>query len=603
MSFKSRFLSNFPLLEQLPEYRGEQFIGDLIAGTIVAIMLIPQAMAYAMLAGLPPQVGLYASILPLIVYSFLGSSRSLAVGPVAMVSLLVVSGISELAEPGSDSFIQHCLTLAFLCGLMQVALSVFRMGFLVNFISHPVLVGFTSAAAIIIAFSQGKHLMGVELERSEAPYELILTTGASLFESNVATLLLGIGGIVLILIFNFQLASRLQWAGMSESLAKTLSRLGPLFAVVLASVMVFVFRMDQRNSVAIVGEIVPGLPEFSLPDLRWQTIRPLLPLALVITLVGYLESISVSKSLASRRREKVDADREFLALGFADLAAAITSGYPVTGGFSRTMVNFSAGVRSQWSSVITAGLVALSVVFLTPVFYYIPKTVLAAIIVVAVIGLVDFKTPIRLWRFSRPDAIALMITFGSVLAWGIESGILIGVIATVLLLVWRMSRPHIAEVGRMGDSEHFRNVLRHPAQPIPGLLAVRIDQSLNFANAPVLENFVLGRISERPDVKQVLLIGSGINEIDATGIEVIEAMDQELAAAEIRFCLSDIKGPVMDRLERSGISQDLLISRTFLSAHEAIRSLTDAGQTEPENSTQTQKSSRASNESTEFTNH
>jgi SulP family sulfate permease len=569
-----------PLAASLAEYRRDQFIGDLIAGLVVAIMLVPQAMAYAMLAGLPPQTGLYASIVPLILYAMLGTSNALAVGPVAMVSLLVVSGVSELATPGSAEYIQLCLTLALMVGILQVAMAAFRLGFLVNFISHPVLVGFTSAAAIVIAFSQIKHLFGITVERGEYPFQLISNTLTQVGQSNPATLGIGLASCALLVMFCFAVTPLLKLAGVKENVASTIAKIGPLVAVVLTALFVFLGSMHDTNLVAIVGEIPAGLPGLTIPDISFSVIRSLMPLAIVITIVGYLESISVAKALASRKREKVNANRELLALGMADIGAAFTGGYPVTGGFSRSLVNFSAGVCTPMGSMITAILVAISVLFLTPLFFYVPKAVLAAIIVVAVARLIDFKTPIQLWRYCRQDAIALLVTFVAVLALGIETGILIGIATSVVLMMWKMSKPHVAILGRVGNSEHFGNVMRHEAELTEGVLAFRVDENLNFANAPFLESYIMEKISDQPEINSVLLISSGINDIDSTGIEVLETIVSELEATNIGFFMSDVKGPVMDRLRLAGFDQSFLDSHIFLSAHVAMNSLVQDAENE-----------------------
>lgn len=571
-----------PLAAALPDYRREHFVGDLIAGLVVAIMLVPQAMAYAMLAGLPPQVGLYASILPLVLYAIFGTSNSLAVGPVAMVSLLVVSGVGELAASGSGEFIQLCLTLALMIGVLQIVMAVFRLGFLVNFISHPVLVGFTSAAAIVIGFSQLKHLFGVSIERGEYPFQMIANTLGQIGESNLTTLAIGLTSCLLLILFAYGLAPVLKRLGVRENVANTLAKTGPLVAVVLTALAVLAGSLNAGRSVAIVGEIPAGLPGLTVPNLSWSAIQSLFPLALVITLVGYLESISVAKALASRRREKIDPNRELFALGMADVGAAFTGGYPVTGGFSRSLVNFSAGVRTPVGSIITALLVAISVLFLTPLFFYVPKAVLAAIIVVAVAGLIDIKTPIKLWRYCRPDAIALLITFAAVLGLGIEKGILAGVATTVVMQMWKTSRPHVAEVGRVGESEHFRNVLRHDVQSIAGLLAIRVDESVNFANAPFLESYVMEKVSQRPEVHSVLLISSGINDIDSTGIEVLETIHRELDNAGIHFFMSDVKGPVTDRLKLAHFDDEFSHHNIFMSTHQAVDQLSGVKRDQPD---------------------
>ena len=562
-----------PIATTLAHYRREQFVGDLVAGLVVAIMLVPQSMAYAMLAGLPPQVGLYASVVPLCLYSLFGSSPSLAVGPVAMVSLLVITGVGQLATPGSPAFIQLCLTLAMLAGLLQIAMAAFRLGFLVNFISHPVLVGFTSAAAITIGVSQVQHLCGISVERGDDPVELIANTLSQISQSNMTTLAIGTASCLLLWCFRYHVSSRLVELGINGNTATTIGKVGPLVVVVCGSLTVFGGGFSESESVAIVGEIPSGFPGLTSPSLHLDSLGSLLPLALTIALVGYMESISVAKSLASRKREKIDANRELFALGMADLGAAFTGGYPITGGFSRSLVNDAAGARTPLSSMLTALFVLISVMFLTPLFYYIPKAVLAAIIIVAVVPLVDFRTPIKLWRYSRADAVALLVTFIAVLIVGIESGILAGVAVTVMTLMWKMSRPHIAEVGRVKNTEHFRNILRHDVELTKGVLAFRIDESLNFANSPFLESYVTEQVADRSDIKSVVLIASGVNDIDATGLEVLETIHRELKSVGIGFYLSDVKGPVTDRFQLAGYDRSFLDKHIFLSADQAVASL------------------------------
>ena len=562
-----------PLAGTIRGYRRDQFLGDLIAGIIVAIMLIPQAMAYAMLAGLPPQVGLYASIVPLVLYSVFGSSNSLAVGPVAMVSLLVLSGVSELATPGTSEYIGLCLTLALLVGVLQIVMAAFRLGFLVNFISHPVLVGFTSAAAVVIGVSQVKHLIGVSVESSEYPVQLIANTFSALGSSNGTALAIGVASCLVLVAFAYAVTPLLKAFGVNENTASTIAKIGPLVTVVLASYVVYAAQLNQSRSIGVVGEIPSGMPGITMPEIGWAATRALLPLALLITLVGYLESISVAKALASRKREKVDANRELFALGMADIGAAFTSGYPVTGGFSRSMVNYSAGSSTPLGSVYTALFVAFSVSFLTPLFFYIPNAVLAAIIIVAVVPLVDLKAPFKLWAYSRADCLALVATFVAALASGIESGILVGVVTTVVLMMWKMSRPHVAEVGRVGTTEHFRNVNRYEVQTTPGVFAFRVDESLNFANAPFLDAYIMEQIADRPAIRNVLLISSGINDVDATGLEVLETIRRELELIGVGFYMSDVKGPVTDRLQLAGFDAAFLNEHIFMSADEAMRHL------------------------------
>lgn len=563
-----------PLLARLPSYRRETLIGDLVGALIVTIMLVPQAMAYAMLAGLPPQVGLYASILPLFLYSLFGSSSALAVGPVAMVSLLVVSGVGELALPGSPEFISLCLTLALMVGVLQILMSVFRFGFLVNFISHPVLIGFTSAAAIVIGFSQLKHLFGIEVARSEYPIEMILATLLGVGQTNGWVLAVGVFACAVLMFFDHKSAQLMKNWGVSNGLADSISRFGPLVAVLLTSLTVGLFRWNESHAVGVVGAVPAGLPGIAWPSLTISAITSLLPLALIIALVGYLESYSVAKALASRDREKIDANRELFALGMADVGAALTGGYPVTGGFSRSAVSQAAGVRTQLGSAFTAIFVAISVLLLSPFFFYIPKSTLAMIILVSVASLIDLKTPIQLWRYSRSDAIALLVTFAAVILVGIENGIFIGIASTAIALMWRTSRPHIAEVGRVAGSEHFRNVKHYEVETIPGVVAFRVDESLNFANAPCVESFVLDLIADRADLHSLLLVASGVNDIDATGIEVLSTIREETQVAGVSFYLSHVKGPVIQRLRLAGFDEHFLQQHVFLSTDLAFSAIT-----------------------------
>ncbi|MBE7553489.1 MAG: solute carrier family 26 protein [Anaerolineales bacterium] len=566
----SRFL---PFLDWLVHYQRANLVGDLMAGIIVAIMLVPQGMAYALLAGLPPQVGLYASIAPLIIYGLLGTSRTLAVGPVAIVSLLVVSGVSPLAEPGSAAYIQLVLTLALLVGLIQVVMGLVRLGFLVNFLSHPVLSGFTSAAAIVIGFSQLKHLLGVSIPQTEQLYELLLHLAQRLGESNPVTVSIGLGSIGVLLYFKYGLGKQLKRWGVSERLIVPLTRSAPLVVVLLGTGLVWALALHEQASVKIVAEVPAGLPGLTLPVLDSQVWQLLLPTALAISFVGYMESISVAKSLASKRRQKIDADQELIALGAANLGATLTGGYPVTGGFSRSVVNFAAGANTGLASLITAALIALTVIFLTPLFYFLPQAVLAAIIIVAVAGLIDLATLRHVWHYNKADAASLIVTFLTVLALGVEVGIGVGVAVTILLFLWRTSRPHVAVVGRLGQSETYRNILRHPVKTCPHVVAMRVDESLYFANTKFLEDCVLGIIAERPEVKHLVLSGIAINFIDASALETLAALVEELRNAGVEFHLAEIKGPVMDRLKAIGFVDKIGPDHIHLSTHDAMQAL------------------------------
>jgi SulP family sulfate permease len=569
-----------PFLGWLMHYNRADLPGDLLAGVIVAIMLVPQGMAYAMLAGLPPEVGLYASIAPLIIYGLLGSSRTLAVGPVAIVSLLVATGIAPLANGDVTLYIGLALTLAFLVGIIQVAMGLLRVGFLVNFLSHPVLVGFTAAAAIVIGFSQVKHVLGISVPRTEKFYEQVYYTAQNLGQTNLYTLIIGLSSIGVLLFFKNRLGGLLQRMDVAPAWALPIAKSAPLVIVLLGTIVVRAFQLDTVAGVKIVGAVPAGLPPLTLPYFDVSRWALLLPTALTISFVGYMESVSVAKSLASKRRQKIDPDQELLALGAANLGATFTGGYPVTGGFSRSVVNFSAGANTGLASMVTAGLIALTVLFLTPLFYYLPNAVLAAIILVAVGNLFDFKAMRHIWHYNRGDATALLATFVAVLALGIEVGILIGAAVALAIYIWRTSKPHIAVVGRIGDSEIYRNVLRYHVKTWPELIAMRVDESLYFANTKFLEETILGLVADQPAVKHVVLIGTAINFVDASALETLESLHEELAAAGVELHFAAIKGPVLDRLRAIGFVDRIGADHIHFSTHDAMLALNYVKQNE-----------------------
>ena len=562
-----------PLLEWLPDYNSRSFANDSMAGLIVAIMLVPQGMAYALLAGLPPEVGLYASIVPLIFYGLLGSSRALAVGPVAIVSIMVASTLGEITEAGSAGYLAGAVLLAFLSGAILLGMGLARVGFLVNFLSHPVISGFSSAAALIIGFSQLKHVLGMEIPRSHLITDTIGHAISNLGLLNPATLAIALTSLAILLAFKSKVAELLERYGLSSGLAGAIGKSGPLVAVILTTIVVWMWQLNQSAGVKIVADIPPGLPPLALPEFDLALMHQLLPAAALISIVGFLESISVAKSLASKRRQKVDPDQELLALGAANIGASLSGGYPVTGGFSRSLVNFTAGAVTPFASIITAVLIAATLVLFTPLLYFLPKATLAAIIVVAVANLVDFKTLRHAWSYDKMDALSLIATFIAVLLLGIELGIIAGAGLSIALYLWRTSRPHMAVVGRVGETEHYRNVLRHEVQTDPRVLAIRVDESLYFANTAYLETEILARVADQPEIEHLVLIMSAVNFIDASALESLESMVDRLGDAGVKMHLTDVKGPVMDRLQRTSFLERLGEGRVYLSVHAAMRDL------------------------------
>ena len=513
----------------LKNYSKNNLGSDFIAGLIVAVMLVPQAMAYAQLAGLPPVVGLYASTLPLIVYALFGSSRQLAVGPVAIVSLFTLSSISQFAAVGSSQFIAYAVTLALLVGLIQFMLGLFRVGFITNFLSHAVISGFTSAAALIIGLSQVKHLLGLKLERSHSVFESLMLIAQHLSETNLIALSIGALSIALLLGFK-RVSKRFPTA---------------LLVIVLASAVVYFFGLEAQ--VSIVGEVPQGLASFSLPTMNFTVLQQLFPIALTISFIGFMESIAVAKSMAMREKYKLNANQELIALGLANITTAFFKGYPITGGFSRSAVNYQAGAKSPLASIITASIIMLTLLFFTPLFYYLPNAVLAAIVIVAVIGLIDIKEAIHLFKLKAVDGWTLLLTFIATLSFGIEQGILIGAGFSLLIFIRRSAYPHTAELGYVKELDVFRNVRRYPdAQTYPGVFITRVDASLYFANMNFLENKLNDAVAAKPDLHTILLDFSAVNDIDAVALDNLEQKMLELKEQGIAVHISGMKGPVRD---------------------------------------------------------
>jgi SulP family sulfate permease len=567
-----RSLSRYiPVLDWGRSYNSNALSNDLIAAVIVTIMLVPQSLAYALLAGLPPEAGIYASIVPIIFYAIFGTSRALAVGPVAVVSLMTAAAIGNVAETGTMGYAAAALTLAFLSGALLLTMGILRLGFVANFLSHPVIAGFITASGILIASSQIGHILGVKTEGHTLP-DILGSLVHGLGSTNWITVAIGVPATAFLFWVRKGLKPLLRSKGVGPRLADVLTKAGPVAAVVVTTLAVWAFGLADKG-VKIVGDVPQSLPPFTLPDFSPSLVMQLVIPALLISVIGFVESISVAQTLAAKKRQRIDPDQELIGLGAANLGAAFTGGYPVTGGFARSVVNFDAGAETPAAGAFTAVGLAIAAVALTPLVFFLPKATLAATIIVAVLSLVDFSILKRSWIYSKDDFIAVAATILLTLALGVETGVSAGVLLSLILHIYKTTRPHIAEVGLVEGSEHFRNILHHSVQTEPSLLSIRVDQSLYFANARFLEDFIYKRVMGHSEIKNVVLMFPAVNEVDLSALESLEAINSRLKDTGIRLHMSEVKGPVMDRLKRSYLLEELS-GEVFLSQYDAWRNLT-----------------------------
>ena len=562
-----------PILDWGRTYDKNAFSNDMIAAVIVTIMLIPQSLAYALLAGLPPEAGIYASIAPIILYAIFGTSRALAVGPVAVVSLLTASAIGQVAEQGAAGYAVAALTLAFLSGGFLLMLGVFRLGFLANFLSHPVIAGFITASGILIATSQFKHVLGVSADGHTLP-QMLASIGSQLDQINWITVGIGVTATGFLFWVRKNLKPLLKRTGLSPLMSDILTKAGPVAAVVATTVAVWALDLSNKG-VKIVGDVPQSLPPLTMPSMSPDLISTLLIPAILISIIGFVESISVAQTLAAKRRQRIDPDQELIGLGAANLGAAFTGGFPVTGGFSRSVVNFDAGAETPAAGAYTAMGLAIAALFLTPLVYFLPTATLAATIIVAVLSLVDLSILKSTWVYSKADFAAVAVTILLTLVLGVEVGVASGVIISLFLHLYHTSRPHVAEVGLVPGTQHFRNILRHDVKTDSTLVTLRVDQSLFFVNARFLEDLIQNRVTDGCDIKNVVLMFSAVNEVDYSALESLEAINLRLKDLGVGLHLSEVKGPVMDRLKRSHFL-DELNGRVFLSQFEAWRNLTNS---------------------------
>lgn len=547
------------------------FARDLVAGVIVAALLVPQSLAYAMLAGLPPHVGLYSSIVPLVAYAAIGSSTSLSVGPVAVLSLMTATTLGSLPSVDGPDYLLASITLAGLTGLILVVLSVFRLGAISNFLSHTVVSGFVTATCILIVLSQLRHVFGVDISGGSAP-QMIDSLLSNIHNLDPVVFTLSAFSVVCLLGARSYGMRMLYALGVSAPLSSIGAKLAPIVLMVMA-IITFIAYGDHLSSVPLVGALPLGLPHLTLVWPSYSLVSALFWPAVGIALIAYVESVSVAQSLATRKRERIDVNREMAGLGMANIGSALSGGMPVAGGFSRSAVNHEAGSATRFSSVIAAFMVALVSMYFTSFLYYLPKGVLAATIIVAVIGLIDLKTPMRSFTYSKSDFTLILVTILATLVFGVEPGVITGLATSLLLHLYRTSKPHIAEVGLMKGSEHFRNICRYTTQTSPSLLMLRQDESLFFANAHQLEQRVLLEIYKRDAIAHVVIQCSAINEIDFSALEMLRALNQKLLEQGVMLHLSELKGPVHDKLVSTDFL-DLLSGQVYLSQFDAFKNLT-----------------------------
>jgi SulP family sulfate permease len=565
-----RFL---PIMSWGRDYNRSALSNDLVAALIVTIMLIPQSLAYALLAGLPPEAGLYASIVPIVLYAVFGTSRALAVGPVAVVSLMTAVALSNIAEQGTMGYTVAALSLAGLSGLILLVMGLFRLGFVANFLSHPVIAGFITASGIIIAASQLKHILGVNAEGHNL-LELTISLFQHAPETNWITAIIGVLATGFLFWVRKGLKPLLQRLGVSTSLTNVLVKTGPVAVVVLTTLAVWGLGLADKG-VRIVGAVPQSLPPLTLPSFSPALLSQLLLPAFLISIIGFVESISVAQTLAAKKRQRIDPDQELIGLGAANIGASFTGGFPVTGGFSRSVVNFDAGAETPAAGAFTAIGLAIAALALTPLIFFLPKATLAATIIVAVLSLVDFSVLKRSWGYSKADFAAVLTTIMMTLALGVEAGVSSGVGISILLHLYKSSRPHIAEVGQVPGTEHFRNILRHDVITDPSIVTLRIDESLYFANARYLEDKIQNRVAGDPNIRHVILQCSAINEIDLSALESLEMVNERLREMGVQLHLSEVKGPVMDRLKEQHFLKEMT-GEVFLSQFEAAQNLMPA---------------------------
>ncbi len=545
-----------PILKWLPTYNRNQLRGDLIAGLTTGILLVPQAMAYAMIAGLPPIYGLYAALIPLLIYAIFGTSKQMASGPVAIVSVLVMAGVGQFAEPETEQFIQLAILTGLLAGLMQITMGVLRLGMLVNFLSHPVLSGFTSAAAVIIGLGQLKHFLGIEIPRSNYIHETLWNILSHIQDTHLLTLAIGLGGVILI-----KLLSKISAAFPAA-----------LVTLIISTLAVFAFGWD-RMGVQIIGQVPTGLPSISIPSFTFEQLNQLIPISITICLISFVESIAIAKTLENRHKDyKVDANQELIGLGLSKFIGAFFQAYPTTGSFSRSFINDEAGAKTNMAGVVSMVFVALVLIFFTPLFYYMPRAILASIIMISVFGLIDLKEPKYLLRSDRSDLIMLVTTFVATLVMGIGTGVLMGILLSLGEVLLRSTKPHMTILGQLPDTVYYRNVDRYPeALKRDEILIIRFDSQLYFANVSYFKDTLEEFIAEKGEsLKVIILEASSVNALDSTGMHVLKEVIEDCARKGISFYFTGVIGPVRDAFNKGKLISTIGRENQFMRVHDAV---------------------------------
>lgn len=558
----------FPAWKWLKNYQSPQFKADILAALIVVAMLVPQGMAYAMIAGLPPITGLYASILPMMIYAWVGGSPTLSIGPVALISMMTFATLEPLYEVGSPVYIQAACLLAVLVGFISLLLGMFRFGFLIRLISHPVIKSFIIASAVLIALSQIKFLLDVPLNSNNL-FDFILSVVEYIKLSHLQTLSFGLLAIAFLiyapkLLKSSFITSRL---GTHPFLNKSL----PLILVMISIALVYFAHIDE-SGIKTVGEIPSGFPPLAMPFWTWNLALQLLPGAVMIAMVSFVESISIAQATAFQQRSELNSNQELVALGFANLSAGLTSAFPVTGSLSRTVVNADAGAKTPMAGVFSSLLIIVVSLYLTGLFKQLPLVILVATIIVSIWKLITLQPFIDAWKYSKADGIAMWVTFFGVLCIDISTGLMIGIVSTFILLLWRISRPHIAVIGLVEGTQHFRNISRHDVVTSSKLISIRIDENLTFLNANTLKEFVIQQVSQSAALKHVVINCSSISNIDFSALEALDDINTELSKLNIQLHLSEIKGPVMDRLKHSQLLKNLS-GEIYLTHYQAMHEL------------------------------